>query len=241
MTRETTLTYRQVGGARTKMTPCTTIRVSRHPPPKLEGNPRFFVLDYRDVMKQIRICLLGKLWTNQVETNRLSAHIKTSAFSGRFNIPDDLLRELMWPSHIPLPSLENSTDDEPDAGEAISSLVKVPFPLRDHFPNYTYDPRHMLCLSCHESVLERKFWSWWEVQRRLPPVDAPDQPGCWRGIDCESQGDTDHASMYNVSGLLDELRSPALSSYHIDGPFQHWCPNAIQTYLEHWNPGSLNP
>ena len=162
-------------------------------------------------MGQIRISLPAKLWINQVETNRLGTHSITSAFEEYFDIPNELLHELMWPSHIPLPSLENPTDDEPDAGEAISPLVKVPLPLPDHFPNYTYDPRHMLCLSCHKDVLGSKFWSWWEVQRRLPPVSAPDQPNCWRDIDCDLQGDTDHAAMYNVNGLFGELRSPALS------------------------------
>ena len=152
-------------------------------------------------MDQTRNYPPGRLWTNQVETNRLGTYFKLSAFERSFNVPDDLLRELMWPSHIPLPSLENPTDDEPDAGEAIFSFVN----------NYTYDPRHMLCLSCHKGVLESKLWPWWEVQRRLPPVSAPDQPDCWRGFDCDVQGDTDHASMYNVSGLFDELHSPALS------------------------------
>ena len=158
-------------------------------------------------MDQIRICLPGSLWTNQVETNRLGTRFATSAFERYFNVPDDLLRELMWPPHIPLPSLENPTDDESDAGEAMSSLVNAPWLLPDRFPNYTYDPRHMLCLSCHRDVLGSKFWSWWEIQRRLPPVSAPNQPNCWRGMCCDGQGDTDHATMYNVSDLFDPLAS----------------------------------
>ena len=179
--------------------------------------PRFFVLDYRDIMDRISIYLPAGLWTNQVETNRLSTRFTTFAFKRQvniprqFNIPDYLLRELLWPSHIPLPSLENPTGDEPDAAEAISSLAKVPLPLPDCFPNYTHDPRHMLCLSCLKDVLRSKFWSWWEVQRRLPPVSAPDQPHCRCGLDCNQQILRDHAAMYNVSGSFDKPRLPALS------------------------------
>ena len=160
-------------------------------------------------MDRIYVYIPSKLWTNQVETNRLSTQF--TIFAYKVKIPDDLIRELIWPSHVPLPSLENPTVDEPDACEAISSLVKVPLPLLGRFPDYIYDPRHMLCLSCLEDVLRSKFWSWWEVQRRLPPVSAPDQPDCWRGLDCNAQDLTDHAAIYNVSELFDKYRLPALS------------------------------
>ena len=169
---------------------------------------KIFILDYRDIMGRMSIYLPAGLWTNQVETDHLGTRFTTFAFKRQVNI---LLRELLWPSHIPLPSLENPTGDEPDAGEAISSLAKVPLPLPDCFPNYTHDPRHMLCQSCLKDVLRSKFWSWWEVQRRLPPVSAPDQPNCQRGLDCNQQILRDHAAMYNVSGSFDKPRLPALS------------------------------
>ena len=181
--------------------------------------PRFFVLDYRDFMGRISIYFPAGLWTNEVETNRLGTRFTTFtvikipqlAILPHLDIPDYLLRELLWPSHIPLPSLENPTGDEPDAGEAMSSLVKVPFPLPDFFPHYTHDPRHMLCQSCLSHVSMSKFWSWWEIQRRLPPMSAPDQPDCERGFDCNEQDLIDHAEMYNVSGFFDKLRLLALS------------------------------
>lgn len=165
-------------------------------------------------MNRIHVSVPSKLWTNQVETNRLKTYFMIIAF--KIGIPDSLIRKLIWPSHVPLPSLENPslenpTVDEPDACEAVSSLVKLPLPLLGRFPEYMYDPRHMLCLSCLEDVLRCKFWSWWEVRRRLPPVNAPNQPDCWRGLDCNAQELTDHAAMYNVSGLFVKSRLPVLS------------------------------
>ena len=171
---------------------------------------KIIVLDYRDVVHWVHIFLPAKLWTNHVETSRLATRFTTPVSKQQVNIPDYLLRELLWPSHIPLPLLENPTGDEPDAGGAISSLVKVPLPLSDRFPSYTHGPRHMLCLTCLSDVSRSKFWSWWEVQRRLPPVSAPDQLDCGRGLDCDEQTLTEHAAMYNVSGFFDKLRSPAL-------------------------------
>lgn len=146
------------------------------------------------------------LWSNQVETDRLGTLF--TMFLREVKIPDDLRRELLWPSHIPLPSLEDPTGDEPNVDDEVSSLLT---PLGDPFPSYLYDPRHMLCAQCLGDVLRSKFWSWWEVHRKLPPVSAPDQPNCSGGYDCVKQLFADHAAQYNVSSLYGELPFPVLS------------------------------
>jgi hypothetical protein len=128
---------------------------------QISSKLRYLVLNYRRVMDRICICLPAKLWTNRVKINRISTRFTTFVSKRQVNIPDDLLRDLIWPFHIPLPSLETER-------VTISSLVK---PLPDCFPDYPYDPRHMRCLSRFEDVLRSKLWSWWEVQRRLPPCE----------------------------------------------------------------------
>ena len=119
-----------------------------------------------------------------------------SVSNREIKIPEDVLRTLLWPPHVPLPSLGDTTGDESNADDTGSTLVRAPLP--DRF-DYVYDPRHMLCLSCLEEVFMHKFWSWWGVYRRLPPVSAPDQPDCWYGLDCTTQIQPDHAAKYNMS------------------------------------------
>jgi len=162
-------------------------------------------------METIGSILMPKVWTNQVEIKRLGTRFKTCTVSQEIKIPDDLLCELLWPSHIPYPSLEDRTDDEFDVDETLASFAGGSLPLPDRFAGFMYDPRHMLCESCIEDVLWSRFWSWWEVHRKLPPVSAPDQPDCCYGLDCKTQMHADHAANYNVSRLFDELRLPALS------------------------------
>lgn len=166
---------------------------------------RFFVLDYRHIIISGFIIYLPEyLSSNQVETERIRAHL--SVDDRKIYIPADLVCKLLWPSHVPHPSLADTTSDECDAKEIVS-LLRVPLPVR--FPGYTYDPRHMLCVTCLRGILRSKFWSWWEVHRKLPPVNAPDQPDCSYGLDCKRQRNAYHATLYNVSSSFDELYLPA--------------------------------
>jgi len=176
---------------------------------------RLFILDYRDLTAEAGAYLPGYLSSNHIEIDRLKTCFLV-AFRTIY-IPDDLRCELLWPSHTSLPSLEDTTDGEPSANETVPSLVT---PLPVHFPNYIHDPRHMLCLSCLSDVLRSKFWFWWEVHRKLPPVNAPDRPDCWYGIHCRTQSRADHATTFNVSSLFDELCSPTVLMDFC----QHWCP-----------------
>ena len=158
---------------------------------------RFFILDYRDIPERAGVYLSGHLSWNQIETDRLKTRFFIAYLT--INIPDDLRCELLWPSHNSFPSLEDTRDDEPNANETLTSFVP---PLSGHYSDYIYDPSHMLCLSCLGDVLKSKFWSWWEVHRKLPPVNAPDQPDCWYGLHCRTQRRLDHAAKYNVSVCL---------------------------------------
>ena len=144
--------------------------------------------------------LPGGLSSNEVEIDRLRSRFPVVYQT--VAVPDYLYRELLWPSHISLPPLEGTTDGESNASETVSSIV-TPLPrLVRQFFDYVHDPWRMLCFSCLAGVLWCKFWSWWEVHRKLPPVNAPDQPDCWYGLDCQRQGHASHAGKYNVSSLL---------------------------------------
>ena len=166
---------------------------------------RFIISDYRDITGPNGVYIPGCLSSNEIETDRLKSRFPVAYRT--VTIPDDLYRELLWPSHISLLPLEDTADDESSANETVSSIVT---PLPPQISGYVHDPWHMLCLSCVGVMLRSKFWSWWEVHRKLPPVNAPDQPDCWYGLDCRTQRDASHAGKYNVSGLL---MSPARQSY----------------------------
>ena len=168
---------------------------------------RFIILDYRDVTGLNSVNIPGYLSSNEIETHRLKSRFLVVYQT--LTIPDDLYRELLWPSHISLPPLEDTKDGESNASETVSPIGTALPRQFGQFVDYVHDPWRMLCGSCLGGVLRSKFWSWWEVHRKLPPVNAPDQPDCWYGLDCRTQRQASHAGKYNVSGLLmSSIRQP---------------------------------
>ena len=153
------------------------------------------MLDYHDITVSTGVPLPGYLSLNQIETD----YIKT-----RFVIA---FRAIFLPHDFHCELLEDTIDGGPNANDMPPSLVT---PLSNHYPEYIYDPWHMLCMSCLGGVADGKFWSWWEVHRNLPPVNAPDQRDCWYGLDCKRQRRVEHAAKYNVSSLFDELCLPTV-------------------------------